>query len=64
MSAIAVSVDVVVATNSVDLSVSCLEILYKYFSNAAKPDDKFRRINKANDIYQVRSCGRSLADLT
>jgi hypothetical protein len=53
MSAVSVSIDVVVATNSVDLSLSCLDILYKYFSNAAKPDDKFRRINKANDLYQV-----------
>jgi len=54
MSSLSVSIDVVVATNSVDLTLSCLEIIYKYFSNAAKADDKFRRINKANDIYQVR----------
>uniref|UniRef100_A0A7S0QTY3 PUB domain-containing protein n=1 Tax=Cryptomonas curvata TaxID=233186 RepID=A0A7S0QTY3_9CRYP len=54
MSSLSVSIDVVVATNSVDLTLSCLEIIYKYFSNAAKADDKFRRINKANDIYQRR----------
>ena len=53
MSSVSVSVDVVAATNSADLAVSSLEILYKYFSNAAKPEDKFRKINKANDIYQV-----------
>jgi hypothetical protein len=53
MTALTVAIDVVVATNSTDLALSCLEIVYKYFSNAAKPDEKFRKINKNNDIYQV-----------
>ena len=54
MSALSVAVDVVVATNTTDLSLSCLETVYKYFANAAKADDKYRKINKNNDIYKVR----------
>ncbi len=55
LSAVSVSIDVVVATNSRDLSLSCLETLWKYASNAAKTDDKYRRIKKTNDIYQVNA---------
>jgi hypothetical protein len=50
---VSVSIDVVVATNSRDLSLSCLETLLKYASNAEKTDAKYRRIKKANDIYQA-----------
>ncbi len=47
------SIDVVVATNSVDMSLSCLEIIYMCISNAAEPENRFKRINKLSHIYQV-----------
>jgi hypothetical protein len=55
LAAVSLSIDVVVATNSKDLSLSCLETLLKYASNAAKTDDKYRIIKKSNDIYQAES---------
>lgn len=53
LSAVSVSIDVVAISNSRDLAISCLETLLKYASNSAKPDEKYRKIKKANDIYQA-----------
>lgn len=47
------AVDILVSMNVHEESYFCLDILNKYFANAAKPDDKYRKIKKTNDIYQV-----------
>ena len=47
------AVDALVSMNVYEDSFGCLDILKKYFSNAAKPDEKYRKIKKTNDVYQV-----------
>ncbi len=48
-----VAVDLLVSMNVNEESYACLEILNKYFLNGAKPEEKYRRIKKTNDVYQV-----------
>jgi hypothetical protein len=52
------AVDLLVSMNVSEESYHCLDILNKYFANAAKPDEKYKKIKKTNDVYQVLSrCG-------
>jgi hypothetical protein len=48
-----VAVDQLVSMNVNEESYACLEILNKYFMNGAKTEEKYRRIKKTNDVYQV-----------
>jgi Ni,Fe-hydrogenase I cytochrome b subunit len=47
------AVDQLVSMNLHEVSYECLEVIKKYFINAAKPDEKYRKIKKSNDVYQV-----------
>ncbi len=48
-----IAVDQLVSMNVNEESYACLQILNKYFMNGAKPEEKYRRIKKTNDVYQV-----------
>ena len=51
--AISDAVDLLISMNVHEESYGCLDILNKYFANAAKPDDKYRKIKQTNDVFQV-----------
>jgi hypothetical protein len=53
MAASAAALDVLIAANSTASSLHCLQILNKYLENALKTDEKYKKIKKSNDIFQV-----------